>query len=70
MATGTVARVVTDRGFGFIKPDDGGQDIFFHHSSMSPGSFDQLREGQSVEYEVGRDTRSNKMRAENVRVSY
>ncbi|HZT95632.1 MAG TPA: cold shock domain-containing protein [Chloroflexota bacterium] len=64
---GTIARVISDRGFGFIKPDDGGDDVFFHHSSVANGGFDLLRQGQPVEFEVGRDQRSNKSRAENVR---
>jgi cold shock protein len=67
MAQGTIARVINDRGFGFIKPDDGREDIFFHHSSVADGGFDSLREGQTVEFEAGRDPRSNKSRAENVR---
>ena len=66
MAQGTIARVINDRGFGFIKPDDGREDIFFHHSSVADGGFDSLREGQTVEFEAGRDPRSNKSRAENV----
>lgn len=68
MATGTVVRVVMDRGFGFIKPDDGGSDIFFHHSSLEQqGGFDALQEGQTVEFETGRDERSDRPRATNVR---
>ncbi len=50
-----------------MKPDEGGDDIFFHHSSVANGGFDNLQEGQAVEYEKGRDQRSNKSRAENVR---
>lgn len=67
MAQGTVARIIMDRGFGFIKPDDGGADIFFHHSSLPEGGFDMLQEGQPVEYETGQDPRSNRPRATNVR---
>jgi len=50
---GTIARL-TDRGFGFIKPDDGGdKDVFFHAHSLSEGlTFDDLREGDAVTYEV------------------
>ena len=46
MASGTIKRLVRDRGFGFIR-DDGGQEWFFHRSSVQ-GSFDQLNEGQAV----------------------
>src|SRR2546421_10307675 len=49
MASGTIKRLVRDRGFGFIR-DDGGQEWFFHRSSVQ-GSFDQLNEGQRVSFE-------------------
>src|ERR1700741_4362878 len=49
MPTGTIKRLVRDRGFGFIR-DDGGQEWFFHRSSVE-GSFDQLNEGQRVHFE-------------------
>lgn len=66
MAQGSIARIVSDRGFGFIKPDEGGDDVFFHHTSVANNGFDILAEGQTVEYDMGRDQRSNKARAENV----
>lgn len=48
--TGTIARV-TDKGFGFITPDEGdGKDVFFHASSLSGLSFDELREGDKVTF--------------------
>lgn len=51
MAQGTIKRL-TDKGFGFI--DTGkGQDLFFHMSSVEGVSYDDLREGQKVEYTVG-----------------
>ena len=50
MPTGTIKRLVRDRGFGFIR-DDGGQEWFFHRSSVQ-GSFDQLNEGQRVSFLV------------------
>jgi CspA family cold shock protein len=49
MPSGTIKRLVRDRGFGFIR-DDGGQEWFFHRSSVQ-GSFDQLNEGQRVSFE-------------------
>ena len=49
MPGGTIKRLVRDRGFGFIR-DDGGQEWFFHRSSVQ-GSFDQLNEGQRVSFE-------------------
>jgi cold shock protein len=49
MAGGTIKRLVRDRGFGFIR-DDGGQEWFFHRSSVQ-GNFDELNEGQRVSFE-------------------
>jgi CspA family cold shock protein len=51
MPQGKVKKVVQDKGFGFIQGSSG-QDVFFHHSSVSDGAFDDLREGQQVEYSV------------------
>lgn len=50
VANGTIKRLVRDRGFGFIR-DDGGQEWFFHRSSVKAGSFDQLNEGQRVSFD-------------------
>ena len=63
MSQGTIKKI-TDKGFGFIEGERG--DIFFHHSSVSEGSFESLREGQKVEYTEGRGPKGS--RAENVRV--
>ncbi len=64
MAEGTIKRI-TDKGFGFI--DDGsGKDMFFHSSNLEGVTYDQLREGQRVSYEVGQGPKGP--RAENVRV--
>lgn len=51
MPEGTIKKLTT-KGFGFIKTDDG--DLFFHQSSLVDVSFDQLREGQKVEFTAGR----------------
>ena len=54
MSTGTVKWFNASKGFGFIAPDDGGKDLFVHHSEIkSSGSFVTLNDGQKVEYEVG-----------------
>jgi CspA family cold shock protein len=50
MANGTIKRLVRDRGFGFIR-DDNGQEWFFHRSAVRDGVFDQLNEGQRVSFE-------------------
>jgi CspA family cold shock protein len=55
---------VSDKGFGFIEGDRG--DIFFHSSAVADGSFNDLREGQLVEYSEGRGPKGPC--AENVRV--
>ncbi len=67
MATGTVVRLVRDRGFGFIRTETEGEEIFFHATSVADGRFDSMVEGQQVEYEKTRDPRGRGMRAENVR---
>ena len=50
MANGTIKRLVRDRGFGFIR-DDGGQEWFFHRSSVKTETFEQLNEGQRVAFD-------------------
>ncbi len=68
MAQGTIKRINSDRGFGFIAPDGANQDIFFHMSAVEGRSFDQLREQQRVEFEFGTDPRNpGRSRAEHVR---
>jgi CspA family cold shock protein len=69
MTQGTIKTIRDDRGFGFIKPDAGNQDIFFHSSSVDGIRFDELREGDRVEFTEGTDTRNaDRKRAENVRL--
>lgn len=48
---GTIARK-TDRGFGFIKPDEGDKDIFFHAKAVVNTTYDSLKEGDRVSFEV------------------
>jgi len=52
MATGTVKWFSNAKGYGFIAPDEGGDDIFAHFSSISMDGYKSLRQGQKVEYEV------------------
>ncbi len=52
MATGTVKWFNDDKGFGFITPDDGGEDLFVHHTGIAGGGFKSLEEGERVTYEV------------------
>ena len=50
MPRGNVKKVVADRGFGFIVQDNG-PDVFFHHSVVANGGFEQLQEGDEVTFE-------------------
>jgi CspA family cold shock protein len=51
---GTVKWFSSEKGFGFIAPEDGSKDLFVHHSEIqSNGQFASLSDGQSVEFEVG-----------------
>jgi len=53
MAKGTIRRLVADRGFGFIQTAEG-RDLFFHRNELQGVAYHSLREGQQVEFEVGR----------------
>ena len=54
MSSGTVKWFNADKGFGFITPEDGGKDLFVHHSEIqSGGGYASLNDGQKVEFEVG-----------------
>lgn len=54
MSTGTVKWFNASKGFGFIAPDDGGKDLFVHHSEIQSGDgYSTLNDGQKVEYEEG-----------------
>jgi CspA family cold shock protein len=64
MANGTIKKLVSERGFGFIAGTDG-KEVFFHRSQVV-GDFDSLREGQNVTFEMGMDPRRNKPHAEKV----
>lgn len=62
--TGTVERFMDDKGFGFIKPDRGGKDVFVHHSAIQGSGFKTLAQGARVEFDLVQDPKGP--RAENV----
>lgn len=53
VSTGTVKWFDSSKGFGFIVPDEGGKDLFVHHSEIKMEGYATLEDGQKVEYEVG-----------------
>ena len=63
MPQGTIKKLITEKGFGFIKGEDG--EIFFHHSALIGTTIEDLHENQTVEYSEGRGPKGP--RAENVR---
>jgi cold shock protein len=63
--TGTVERFMDDKGFGFIKPDSGGKDVFVHHSAVEGTGFKSLSQGDRIEFDLVQDPKGP--RAENVR---
>jgi CspA family cold shock protein len=64
MAQGTVKWFSEDKGYGFISPDDGGEDLFVHHSGIEGTGFKTLDEGAKVTYEATQGRKG--LQAENV----
>jgi len=67
--TGTVKWFNPTKGFGFIKPEGGGQDIFVHISAVEQAGLSGLNEGQSVNFDLEQDRRSGKTSATNLKVT-
>lgn len=66
--TGKIKKKIEDRKFGFIAPEDGSNDVFFHEDALNGVTFDELKEGDAVTYDVvpgkdGRTAAGNVMRA-------
>ena len=69
MAQGTIKKLVSDRGFGFILPEGEaatGKDLFFHRVDVKGTGYDALREGERVTYEIGTDERRGTPKATQV----
>jgi CspA family cold shock protein len=67
-AAGSVVTYFEAKGFGFLRPDDGGRDVFFHVSRLSEGDATELKPGARVLYELGMD-RTGKLAASSVRIA-
>ena len=67
MSTGSVKWFNSQKGFGFIQPDDGGKDVFVHISAVERAGMHNLNEGQKISYDVVADQQTGKSSAENLR---
>jgi CspA family cold shock protein len=67
MKTGTVKWFNNQKGFGFIAPEAGSQDVFVHISAVERAGLSTLNEGQKVSFDIVEDRRSGKSAAENLR---
>jgi CspA family cold shock protein len=67
VSNGTVKWFNTQKGYGFIQPEDGGKDIFVHISAVERAGLRELREGQRVAFEAVVDRKSGKSAAENLK---
>ncbi|MFZ0193587.1 MAG: cold-shock protein [Pseudolabrys sp.] len=69
MNKGTVKWFNSQKGFGFIQPANGGQDIFVHISAVERAGMSSLNEGQNVSFDIVADRRTGKSAAENLRAA-
>jgi CspA family cold shock protein len=68
-STGTVKWFNTQKGYGFIQPDNGGRDVFVHVTAVERSGLRSLQEGQKVSFELQRDQRSGKDSATNLQAA-
>lgn len=69
MATGTVKWFNTQKGYGFIQPDGGGDDIFVHISAVEKSGLRGLNEGQKVSFDIQQDPKKGKSAAVNIQAA-
>jgi cold shock protein len=69
MHTGIVKWFNSQKGFGFIQPEDGGKDVFVHISAVERAGMNTLNEGQKVSFDVVADRRTGKSSADNLRAA-
>jgi cold shock protein len=69
MNSGTVKWFNSQKGFGFIQPEDGSKDVFVHISAVERAGMQTLNEGQKVSFDVVADRRTGKSSAENLRAA-
>ncbi len=69
MQIGTVKWFNSQKGFGFIQPDDGGNDVFVHISAVERAGMQSLREGQKISFEIESDRRTGKTSAGSLQVA-
>ena len=68
MSNGTVKWFNSQKGFGFIAPDDGGNDVFVHITAVERAGLSTLNEGQKVSFDLIADRRTGKSAAQNLRL--
>ena len=69
MTIGTVKFFNTQKGFGFIQPEDGSKDVFVHISAVERAGMRGLAEGQKLSFDVVKDNRNGKSAAENLQAA-
>lgn len=69
MSTGTVKWFNSQKGYGFIQPDDGSKDVFVHISAIERAGIFRLDEGQKVSFDEVRDSRTGKTAAQNIQIA-
>jgi CspA family cold shock protein len=69
MQTGPVKWFNATKGFGFIQPDDGGNDVFVHISAVERAGMRGLNEGQKISYELRADRKTGKSSADNLQAA-